>query len=489
MGTLKKIVFLKSLVIVLTALTLNFQVNVVHGAAQKKSIIKGMPPANVNVNTAYSFVPQVKVKKSELKRLRFSIANKPAWANFNFKTGALTGTPTLPHIGTAPNIVIGVNAGKGIKGKLVFSISVVYSNQSVAPSTPTPDITVTEPTQTPPAPPTPTLSALMDEALNTGDANKLSTENLLNAGNSQAQVETDNCKTELAKIYPNNLEQSNFPIRSAYMSSSSSRNIPLHVADNDGSIEVYSWLGKKANGTPYAVLGTNVFSFTNLNNQNNPLNKSLKNSTLNVFRWLLKQDTNTDILSQPLKVVIPNSFDRSELAAWFSANGLTHNCTITGDTILLDIGNYDLYIADVRRNLNLVQKAFAANKPVLVYNNWYEPPADVLAEFDLVWSWYGEQTIGNLPSTTEQCLQASASAQIQTLMANLQQGLPDYNYSNANCPSNVGTVSCATAQLLDGQGKSAETAFFQGARSIRDQLNALDAAGKNVFALDDGSRC
>ena len=328
----------------------------------------------------------------------------------------------------------------------------------------------------------------MDEALITGDASKLSTEDLLNAGIYQAQTETNYCKTELAKIYPNSLEESNFPIRSAYMTSSSSRNIPLHVADNDGSIEVYSWLGKKASGTPYAVLGTNVFSFTNVNSQNIPLNKSLKNSTLNVFRWLLKQDANANILSQPFIVVAPNSNDRSELAAWFTANGLSHSWTVTGNTALLDSGNYDLYFADIRRDVALAKKAFAANKPVLAYNNWYEPPADALAEFDLVWDWYGEQTIGNLPSTTEQCLSASTSAQIQALMTNLQEGLPDYNYSAANCPNNVGTVSCAATQLLDSEGQSVENAFFQGARSIRDQLNALDTAGKNVFALDDGSR-
>ena len=146
MGILKKIVFLKALVIVATALALCFQVNVAHAVAQKKSIIKGMPSAIVNIDTAYSFVPQIKVKKSELKRLRFSIANKPAWANFNFKTGALTGTPTLSDVGAASNIVIGINAGKGKKGKLTFSITVVNSNQFVVPNTPTSPVTVTQPT-------------------------------------------------------------------------------------------------------------------------------------------------------------------------------------------------------------------------------------------------------------------------------------------------------------------------------------------------------
>ena len=136
----------------------------------------------------------------------------------------------------------------------------------------------------------------------------------------------------------------------------------------------------------------------------------------------------------------------------------------------------------------LAQKAFAANKPVLVYNEWYEPPAEVLTEFDLAWDWWGGQPIGDLPSAGEQCLQASTSSQVQELMVSLQQGMPDYSYTSTICTDYVGTTTCSAGQLVDSQGKTAETAFFQGARTIRDQLSAMDAAGKNVFSLDNGNR-
>jgi hypothetical protein len=95
---------------------------------------------------------------------------------------------------------------------------------------------------------------------------------------------------------------------------------------------------------------------------------------------------------------------------------------------LLDSGNYDLYLADVSLSVTNIQKAFAANKPVLVYNNWYHPNDLALAEFDLSWRWYGEQTIGNLASPAEQCTKASSGPLIQELFTNLQAGMPAFYY-------------------------------------------------------------
>jgi Immunomodulating metalloprotease helical domain/Peptidase M60, enhancin and enhancin-like/N-terminal domain of M60-like peptidases len=321
----------------------------------------------------------------------------------------------------------------------------------------------------------------LEDALRTGDAGNVTTEALLNAGIAQAQSESNYCSTELAKVYPAELQQTVFPTRSAYMASNSSRNVPLHAANNNGSIKVYSWMGKKASGTPYAVLGTNVFSFTTVNTE-------LKNSTLNLLKWLLKQDANTDILSQPLVVLVPDYWDRQSLQAWFAANGLSHNWTISSNAALLDSGNYDLYLADVRHSVTNIQKAFAANKPVLVFNNWYESPAAALSEFDLTWRWYGEQTIGNFASTVEQCTKASSGPQIQELFTNLQAGMPAFNYEAVDCSDYVGTITCDTTKVTDSLGKSVDTAFNQGAAAIRSQLTALDSTGINVFSLGDDKR-
>lgn len=318
-------------------------------------------------------------------------------------------------------------------------------------------------------------------ALQLGDASNVTVEELLSSGIAQAQSESDYCAAELGKIYPGTVQQMVFPDRSAYLSSNSSRNVPLHVANNNGSAQVYSWMGKKENGTPYAVLGTNVFSFTAINTE-------LKISTLNLFSWLLNKDISIDILSQPLVVLVPNSSDRTALQTWFNANGLSHNWTISSNAALLDSGNYDLYLADVDFSVTNIQKAFAANKPVLVYNNWYHPNDLALAEFDLSWRWYGSQTIGNLASVAEQCSKASTSPQIQAVLSNLEAGMPDFQYEAADCPDNVGTVSCALSQVTDNNGNSVENLFNQGATAIRSQLKALDIAGVNVFSLGDDKR-
>ena len=68
MNNLKKILLLKSLLL-LTLIAFTFHVDVAFGA-KKKSLITDTPPAVVNVNSAYSFVPTVKAKKSELKRFK-----------------------------------------------------------------------------------------------------------------------------------------------------------------------------------------------------------------------------------------------------------------------------------------------------------------------------------------------------------------------------------------------------------------------------------
>jgi hypothetical protein len=150
-----------------------------------------------------------------------------------------------------------------------------------------------------------TPAMVLEDALRTGDASKVTTEALLNAGIVQAQSESNYCSTELAKVYPNTLQQTLFPTRSAYMSSNSARNVPLHAAIN-GELRVYSWMGKKETGSPYAVLGTNVFSFTTVNTE-------LKNITLNLLNWLLNKDAGIDILSQPLVVLVPGYWDRQSL--------------------------------------------------------------------------------------------------------------------------------------------------------------------------------
>jgi Immunomodulating metalloprotease helical domain/Peptidase M60, enhancin and enhancin-like/N-terminal domain of M60-like peptidases len=467
------------------AILLSFYGVAAYAAANKPLAIKGFPSTSIIVGQDYSFIPVVKSKNRA--QLIFKILNKPTWILFNAKTGGMSGRPTAANVGITNQIIIVVKDRNRKSARLPsFNLTVLQAkNVPVTNGLPTTNVGAgneAPPPNVPEVTNPPIMPEMaLEDALRTGNASSITTETLLNAGIAQAQSESNYCSTELAKIYPTGLQQTAFPVRSAYMVSNSSRNVPLHAADSNGSTKVYSWMGTKETGSTYAVLGTNVFSFVTVNTD-------LKNNILNLFRWLLKRDSSTDILNQPLVVLIPDYWDRQSLQAWFTANGLTHNWTITDNATLLDTGNYDLYLADVRHSVTNIQKAFAANKPVLAYNNWYEPPAAALAEFDLSWDWYGGQAIGNMACVAEQCSKASASPKIQELLSNLQVGMPAFNYEATDCPNNTGKVNCSLGQVTDSNGKSVETAFNQGATAIRSQLMTLDSAGINVFSLVDDKR-
>lgn len=66
--------------------------------------ISGSPSTSVNEESLYNFIPII--DSNPVGNAVFSIINKPAWANFNTTTGALTGTPGDEHNGIASNITI-----------------------------------------------------------------------------------------------------------------------------------------------------------------------------------------------------------------------------------------------------------------------------------------------------------------------------------------------------------------------------------------------
>ncbi|MEB4590957.1 ImpA family metalloprotease [Candidatus Thiothrix sp. Deng01] len=321
----------------------------------------------------------------------------------------------------------------------------------------------------------------LEEALGSGNADNVSAKALLAAGISLAQAEADNCKATLATIYPAGVEQSVFPDRSANMVSTSSRNLPLHAAGNNGSALVYSWIGDKEDGTRYAVLGTNVFSFTTANTD-------LKASTLNLLRWLLKRSGSADVLHEKLTLLVPGYWDRASLSDWFAANGLSHQWTVSSDLSLLNSGAFDLYLGDINRDVAEMRQAFGKGKPVLVFNNWYEPAEETLAEFGLTWNWYGGATVGDFASVADLCAQSSNADAIHTLLANLRDGMPDFIYESADCPSSVGIVTCNLSKVTDAAGRSADSLFSRGTDAIRTQLQMLDYAGDNLFGQGNDQR-
>ncbi len=85
-------------------------------------VISGTPATSVVAGSAYSFQPTATDANGD--RLRFSIANKPAWASFSGKRGRLSGTPGSASVGAYSNIVISVSDGHASASLPAFSIQV-----------------------------------------------------------------------------------------------------------------------------------------------------------------------------------------------------------------------------------------------------------------------------------------------------------------------------------------------------------------------------
>ena len=77
--------------------------------------LSGFPDTEVNQDDPYVFTPKAEDIDGESDTLRFSIKNKPDWAEFDRAKGTLNGTPKDQHVGTSEGIVISVTDSQGAK--------------------------------------------------------------------------------------------------------------------------------------------------------------------------------------------------------------------------------------------------------------------------------------------------------------------------------------------------------------------------------------
>jgi hypothetical protein len=104
-------------------------------------VISGTPRTSVAAGSAYSFLPTASDANGD--PLRFSIANRPAWASFNTTTGQLSGTPSSSSAGTYSNITISVTDGSATVALAPFSITVGGQSNRVPTISGTPPASVT----------------------------------------------------------------------------------------------------------------------------------------------------------------------------------------------------------------------------------------------------------------------------------------------------------------------------------------------------------
>ena len=84
--------------------------------------ISGSPGSTIVSGQKYTFVPVA--ADADGDTLGFSIANRPAWAEFDTATGRLSGTPTASNAGSFANIQISVSDGTSTAALPVFALNV-----------------------------------------------------------------------------------------------------------------------------------------------------------------------------------------------------------------------------------------------------------------------------------------------------------------------------------------------------------------------------
>jgi hypothetical protein len=100
------------------------------GSTNAPPTISGSPNGSVLAGQAYSFQPTAADPNND--SLTFTITNKPAWAQFNATTGALSGTPTSAQVGAYGNISIQVSDGSMNASLGPFTITVTDSGNGAA---------------------------------------------------------------------------------------------------------------------------------------------------------------------------------------------------------------------------------------------------------------------------------------------------------------------------------------------------------------------
>jgi len=329
----------------------------------------------------------------------------------------------------------------------------------------------------------------LTRAINNEDASLVSEEKLYQALQNESDERLNLCESTLSYIYKDGLNPVAFPTtRSDYFTSTSLSNIPLHTAKNNGDYRVYSYIGEKPLSlTRYAVLGANIFKFDSqegYSDVTNDLNKELKNSTIQLFKWLMKKPIDEDIFDQNITIVVNSDYMKSSLTDWLNDNSINATAwNITTDTSLLNTQNYDLYIAVDENTLNY-KTAMENKKPVIVFQNWIIPDKDMLSYFDIKWKWYGGLTVEDFSSTKEICQTTDKTLLIQRAIKNLQNNSLNFNYTDIACQDSFGTVTCDEDLLLNYNGKSLAYEFLNGAKAIRDILIKLDDRAIYPFSSD-----
>ena len=110
-------------------------VSFIGSVAEAAPTISGTPRTSFGTNSWYSFLPTASDPAVAQRTLRYSIVNKPAWAQFSVYSGRLEGA-TPAATGTYSNIRITVRSSTGTATLPAFAIQVVPKGSTGGGGTP-----------------------------------------------------------------------------------------------------------------------------------------------------------------------------------------------------------------------------------------------------------------------------------------------------------------------------------------------------------------
>ncbi len=107
-----------------------FTIIVTSASAAAGVTISGAPQTTAEVGQPYSFTPTVAAPAGS--KWTYGVKNKPAWAAFNARTGALSGTPLSGSPASFEGIVISVSNGTATAALPAFAIDVMEPTSGTA---------------------------------------------------------------------------------------------------------------------------------------------------------------------------------------------------------------------------------------------------------------------------------------------------------------------------------------------------------------------
>ena len=206
--------------------------------------------------------------------------------------------------------------------------------------------------------------------------------------------------------------------------------------------------------------------------------------------WFRNDKGTHDWLSAALPMATVNAEDACESSALAGCLNGADLLIISGSAGNVDDAGTEF---DLDATLAALDAAESAGIPVLYQQ--YDGGQTVLGEalmarfgVDTADNYWPYEIIENLDPAT---LQASAAASADGLVALVQRidnnGV-DFSYSDSACPSSVGTTSCKPEEIANAYGGTLATDLTDPLTDLRQRLSALDRSGEDIFDKGTGYR-